>query len=58
MPYDTLRRREFLRRLAAAAATPAVALASAASAAAQVTIPSEFDLTLESTAVVFAPRAG
>ena len=58
MPYDTLRRREFLRRLAAAAATPAVALASAASAAAQVTIPSEFDLTLESTAVAFRASSG
>ena len=55
----TLRRRELLRRLAAAAAaTPAVVLANAASAAAQVTIPSEFDLALESTAVAFRASSG
>lgn len=50
MPSDALRRREFLLRLAAlAAATPA---------AAQVTIPSEFDLTLESISVAFRASSG
>jgi carboxymethylenebutenolidase len=56
MAHDTLRRREFLRRLAAA--TPAVALAGGTFASAQVTIPSEFDLALESTAVAFRGSAG
>jgi carboxymethylenebutenolidase len=50
MAHDALRRREFLLRLAAlAAATPA---------AAQVTIPSEFDLALESTSIAFRASTG
>jgi carboxymethylenebutenolidase len=50
MRSDGLPRRRFLLRLAAlAAATPA---------AAQVTIPSEFDLALESTAVAFRASSG
>lgn len=56
---DALRRREFLCRVAAAAtATPAVVLANAASAVAQVTIPSEFDLALESTSLAFRASSG
>jgi carboxymethylenebutenolidase len=56
MRDDTLRRRDFLRRLAAA--TPAVALVGAASTGAQITIPSEFDLALDSTAVAFRGSTG
>jgi carboxymethylenebutenolidase len=58
MPHDSIRRRTFLRQLAAAAAAPAVTLAGGASAAAQVTIPSEFDLALDSTAIAFRAPGG
>jgi carboxymethylenebutenolidase len=56
---DDTGRREFLRRIAiVTGSAPAVLLAAAGSAAAQITIPSEFDTSLESIAVAFRGANG
>ena len=55
---DAAGRREFLRHLALVTGVPASLLAVVGSSAAQVTIPSEFDTSLESVAVAFRGSSG
>ena len=55
---DAAGRREFLRHLAIVTGVPASLLAAVGSSAAQVTIPSEFDTSLDSVAVAFRGSSG